>query len=102
MELIDTGRYAAGLLFTVGLMLAVWMAVRRFAPGMITTKPSSERQLHIIESLHLDARRKLVLIEDGEREHLVLLGTSGESLIESRKKSQKRAPAKPLNRKVNS
>ncbi len=100
MELIDTGRYAAGLLFTVGLMLAAWLAVRRFAPGMITTKPSAERQLHIIESLHLDARRKLVLVEDGEREHLVLLGTTQETLVESRKKTQKRAPAKPPTRKV--
>ncbi len=84
MELIDSGRYFGGLLLTIGLLLLAWWAVRRFAPGMVQIKSSGEKRMAIIEALHLDPRRRIVLVRDGTREHVILLGLAGETLIESR------------------
>lgn len=85
MELIDSGRYIAGLLFTIGLIFGLWFLVRRYFPGLIQGAPvGSDKSLHIQESLHIDPRRRIVVVHDGQREHVVLLGITGDLLIESR------------------
>lgn len=40
-----------------------------------------EKRLKIVESLPLDARRRLVIIQCDETEHLVVLNTNGETII---------------------
>jgi flagellar protein FliO/FliZ len=65
----------AALAVTLGLFgLAVW-AWRRFAPaGLLTLNAPRQRRMAVVESLVLDANRRLVLVRlDGE-ERLVLLG----------------------------
>jgi flagellar protein FliO/FliZ len=65
----------AALAVTLGLFgVAVW-AWRRFAPaGLLPLTAARERRMKVIESLVLDANRRLVLVSlDGE-ERLVLLG----------------------------
>jgi flagellar protein FliO/FliZ len=65
----------AALAVTLGLFgLAVW-AWRRFAPaGLLTLNVPRQRRMAVVESLVLDANRRLVLVRlDGE-ERLVLLG----------------------------
>ncbi len=42
-----------------------------------------KRRLRIVESLPLDARRRLVLLECDNAQHLVILGATGETLIKS-------------------
>ncbi len=85
MEVFDTGRYLAGLLFTLGLIFGLWYLVRRYAPGMVRGAPAGEgKTLHVRESLQLDPRRRVVVINSGKREHVLLLGITGDLLIESR------------------
>ncbi|VAV95472.1 hypothetical protein MNBD_ALPHA06-1458 [hydrothermal vent metagenome] len=84
MEILEGGRYLGGLFLTIGLLLLAWWLVRRFAPGMVQIKPMGDKQLSIVEALHLDPRRRIVRVRDGEREHVLLLGLAGETLIESR------------------
>ncbi len=84
MELFDSARYFAGLAATIGLLLLAWWLVRRFAPGMVQIKPNSQKRLSIAAALHLDPRRRMILVRDGAREHLILLGLNEEKLIESR------------------
>ena len=48
-------------------------------PGLRT----STRRLEIIENLPLDARRRLAIIRCDNREHLLLLGTEQDILIEA-------------------
>lgn len=43
----------------------------------------AKRRLKIVESLPLDARRRLVIFQCDERQHLVILGINGETLIDS-------------------
>jgi len=49
-------------------------------PGM--AKQTAKR-LHIIESLGLDTRRRLVIIKCDERQHLLLLGAEGDIVVEA-------------------
>jgi flagellar protein FliO/FliZ len=65
----------AALAVTLGLFgLAVW-GWRRFAPaGLLPLTAARERRLRVVESLVLDAHRRLVLISLDGQERLVLLG----------------------------
>ena len=44
---------------------------------------SGKRRLKLVESLPLDARRRLVLLQRDDKQHLVILSANGETLIES-------------------
>jgi flagellar protein FliO/FliZ len=65
----------AALAVTLGLFgLAMW-GWRRFAPaGLLPLTAARERRIKVIESLVLDAHRRLVLISLDGQERLVLLG----------------------------
>ena len=66
---------AFALAVTLGLFgLGVW-AMRRFGPaGLFKFTPQAHRRLAIVESLTLDASRRLVLVRCDAHERLILLG----------------------------
>jgi flagellar protein FliO/FliZ len=84
MELI-TGtqliRLVAALVLVVGLMLGLNFFMRRIQGNAIRT--GSQRRLNVVETMPLDSRRRLVLIRRDDREHLVILGPTGETVIET-------------------
>jgi flagellar protein FliO/FliZ len=81
MDLIDYGRFVAALLFVLGLIaLTAWLA-RRFRLGPCGS-PGAGRRLAVLETLPLDARRRLVLIRRDATEHLLLLSPDGNRLVE--------------------
>jgi flagellar protein FliO/FliZ len=91
MDPMDYGRFLAALLFVFGLIaLVAWLA-RRFRLGGATT-PGATRRLVLLETLPLDARRKLVLIRRDDTEHLLLLGTDGNRLVEGGISVRREAP----------
>lgn len=57
-----------------------WGQLAPFGP--LGARPES--RLKVTESMMVDARRKLVMVEDGVEEHLILLGTTQELLVSSR------------------
>jgi flagellar protein FliO/FliZ len=81
MDLIDYGRFLVALLFVLGLIAAVAWLARRFRLGMHGA-PAAPRRLAVLETLPLDARRKLVLIRRDDTEHLLLLGAEDSRLVE--------------------
>ncbi len=84
MDIVDYARYAGALLFTLGLLGLGFLVLRRFGPHLGATMTDARaRRVNIVESRLIDARRRLVVIRFGDREHLVLLGASGEQLIAS-------------------
>ncbi|MCB1530656.1 MAG: FliO/MopB family protein [Rhodospirillales bacterium] len=84
MEITELAKFAASLLFVLALMGGLAFIIRRFGLGQAGRFISTEKkQLRIIETLPLDARRKLVLLERGPNRHLVILGPSGETVIET-------------------
>ncbi len=75
--------YFSALLLVIGLILALaWIARRLGVMGRLTTT-GGKRRLAIVEVLPLDAKRRLVLLKRDGTHHLVLLGATGEVVVES-------------------
>lgn len=77
-------RFLLALVFVLGLIAALAWAVRRFGlgGGFIPMKGRSTR-LAVTESLMLDPKRRLVLIRRDDREHLLVLSATGETVVEA-------------------
>ena len=77
-------RFVAALIFVLGLIaLATWLA-RRFGVGGATKGVRrSDRRLKIIESITVDSKHRAVLIGRDDTEPLILLGATGELVIET-------------------
>lgn len=83
MEALDYLRFAAALLFVLGLIgLVAWLA-RRLRLGGIAAPVGGARRLAVVESLQLDPRRRLVLVRRDDTEFLLLLGADGNLLIDT-------------------
>ncbi|GAB4366650.1 MAG: hypothetical protein Kow00114_24770 [Kiloniellaceae bacterium] len=86
MDFAEYLRFFVALGFVLVLIAGLAALVRRSGFGeRLTVAPAagSERRLALVEVRPLDAKRKLVLLRRDDREHLVLLGASGDLLIES-------------------
>ncbi len=85
MELGEYFRFFLALGFVLLMIAGLAALVRRsgFGDRVAAAQGSGERRLSLIEVRPLDAKRKLVLLRRDDREHLVLLGATGDLLIES-------------------
>lgn len=85
MEIISTAdllRFVAALIFVVALMGGLALVMKRFGHGSHTL-PQRLRRLKIVEILPVDSRHRLVLLRRDDREHLVMIGPSNDTLIET-------------------
>jgi flagellar protein FliO/FliZ len=74
--------YFAALLLVVGLILGLaWVARRLGVMGRLATS-GGRRRLAVVEVLALDGKRRLVLLRRDGAEHLVLLGLTGDIVVE--------------------
>ena len=82
MDPTDYLRFAAALLFVLGLIGAGALALRFL--GFLTpgTRNKGEPRLIIVETLLLDPRRRLMIVRRDNVEHLLLLGVQGETVVE--------------------
>lgn len=102
MDAIDLGlgdymKFMLALIFVLALIGMATVLARRFGLGMpIYKKSTAERRLAIVESLNIDGKRRLVLIRRDDTEHLLLLGTSDDLLIERAIKPPANAFSKSL------
>lgn len=86
MEVIDLTqilRLVMALCFVLLLMGGLTLALKKLG----LTQPTSVKQgdkprLSVVESLPIDARRRAVILRCDDREHLVLLGANGETVVE--------------------
>jgi flagellar protein FliO/FliZ len=73
-------RFALALVLVLGLIaLLAWM-LRRFGMGIKMTKG---RRLGVSEVQMLGPRHKLMLIRRDDVEHLVIVGPTGETVVET-------------------
>ena len=85
MELIEPaqlGRFIAALVFVLALMLGLSAVMKRVNGGTAMI-PGRKRRLQVVEILPLDGRRRAVILRRDSREHLVILGANGETVVES-------------------
>jgi flagellar protein FliO/FliZ len=75
----------SGLVFVVCLMVGFAYLIKRFGLSESSNflNPHSPKSLKILEQLPVDTRRKLILVQAGKRNHLIMLGAQSETLIDS-------------------
>lgn len=85
-------RFVLVLILVIGLILLLSWVLRRFGFGNVI-RPGARRRLHVVETAAAGPRHRLLLIRRDEVEHLLLLGPTGDLLVES---GIGGVPAKPV------
>ncbi len=83
MDLVEPLQFVFALAAVLALIGLLAVAARRFGLAGAVSR-SSGRRLAIVEAMALDGRRRLVLLRRDDLEHLIILGPSGETVVESR------------------
>jgi len=76
-------RFFMALVFTLSLIGLLYWIVRRYGPSRLLAPVGAGNRLEVLEVRAVDARHRLVLIRRDKVEHLVLLGSQGDLVIES-------------------
>ena len=83
MNLASYTQFAAALALVLGLIgLAAWAARRFGLAGPLPKVRGRERRLSVVEVTALDPKRRMVLVRRDGVEHLLLLGPSGDVVVE--------------------
>lgn len=84
MDLLSLLRTMGALGVVLGILGGALWAIRRYdikLPGRVGA--GAGRRVELIERLPLDARRSVALIRRDGREHLILVGPEGATLVET-------------------
>ena len=80
MDTTQLLRLLFAFVFVMALMGILGVIMRRLNEKQLRGR--SEKRLQLVETMPLDARRKLVLLRRDHIEHLVILGPQGETVVE--------------------
>lgn len=83
MNLTDYLQFIAALIFVLALIGGFVVIARRFGLASRLATVRNTDRIGIVSSMPLDARRRLVLIRRDDREHLIILGQNGETVVET-------------------
>ena len=81
MELSVYLRFFFALIFTLSLIGILYWAIKRFDLIKFSTRNSIAKTLIIKETLRIDVRNKLIIVEQGSNEYLILVGHDNNLLI---------------------
>lgn len=72
------------LVFVLGLFGALVLVARHYGIGhRMASRTNASRRLSLVEVMVLDAKRRVVLLRRDDTEHLLVLGPTGETVVES-------------------
>jgi len=83
IALVDILKFIAALVFVLALMIGLAIFIKRVELKGGPVARLQKRRLKIIESLNMDARHRLVLIQRDNQQHLVILSSNGETIVET-------------------
>ncbi|MEL7485590.1 MAG: flagellar biosynthetic protein FliO [Pseudomonadota bacterium] len=81
MEPTDLARIFFALMSVLGLIGVLAFAARKTGLSTGGVSFARKRRLSAIETLNLDPRRKLALVRCDEKEYLLVLGPTGETVV---------------------
>lgn len=82
MDTVLLAKFVSAFVFVIALMLLLSWAMKRLNwTGALAA--AGRRRLKVVEFMPLDHRRRLVLVRRDDREHLLLLGPQGETVVET-------------------
>jgi len=83
MDLALYGKFVLALVAVLALIGALSFGLRRLGFAPRVTPLRGRRRLAIIEVMALDAKHRLVLVRRDRTEHLLLLGATQDSVVET-------------------
>lgn len=83
MDLVDISRMFFGLLAVLAMIGLCAIAAKKAGLAANGGAFGGKRRLMLVETFALDARRKLAIIRCDGREHLLLLGSASETVIDA-------------------
>lgn len=94
MDLGGYFRFLIALVFVLALIVILALIARRAGFGFpaAATRRDDARRLSVVEVAPVDGRRRLVLIRRDDVEHLVMLGPTTETVIETSIPAKTRKP----------
>ncbi len=84
MDFFSVLKALAALAFVLGILLGGTWLLRRYGSRIGIKTGAASNDLKVVEWRSLDMRRKLAVVRWGEREHLICLAPTGDTLIASR------------------
>ena len=75
-------RILFGFVAVLGLIAISALAARKLGLASATGGMAKKRRLAIVETLAIDARRRVAIIKCDDTEHLIVLSATGETVIE--------------------
>jgi len=85
MDLLTYSKFAFALLFVIGLIALLAYGAKKlgFVPKVtVKNGRNKDRRLDIVEILPVDAKRRLLLIRRDKTEHLIMVGSEHDLVIE--------------------
>ena len=76
-------KMVASLILVLGLMGGLALLLKKLGLSGRIQAAGSKGRLKIIESIPVDARRRIALIQRDDTQHLVIFGPNGETVIET-------------------
>lgn len=83
MGTADYLKFLFSFLLVLGMMGGLALILKKLNLGNLGIVPPDKRRLKIVEILPLDARRKALILRRDDKEHLVILGVNGETVVET-------------------
>lgn len=90
MDLLDWARTVFALIATLALIVGAAYAARRL--GMLQPGGPAIKRMRITETLLIDTRRRMVIVRVDEREHVLLLGPTGDLVVGSEMAAKETPP----------
>ena len=98
LNLTDYMKFVFAFIFVMALIALAAVIARRFGFGLPSSPRNfARRRLGIFENLNVDGKRRMVLVRRDDTEHLLLLGTNSELVIENDITPPENAFSKALN-----
>ncbi len=94
MDFLDVARAIFALIATLALIVGAAYAARRL--GMLQPGGPGEKRMRITETLLIDTRRRMVIVRVDDREHVVLLGPTGDLVLSEKAAKETPAAAPPV------
>ena len=86
MEIISftqIARLLFALALVVGLMGGLALLIKKLGLAQVQPVNKTAKRIKIIETQAIDARRRIVLVQCDDKQHLVMLGLNSETVIKT-------------------
>ncbi len=82
MNWTDYLRFLMAFTFVIGLMGGFFLILKKL--NLVAMQPTgTKRRLRIVEAIMLDSRHRAVILQRDDKQHLVILSPTGETVVET-------------------